>query len=266
MFKFKVVGFQALGCVVSVTVQENEYEEVDEDEEEEDDRDHKPFASLFSRLKPLSLESAAPSASHNTAPAPKRASNAESKAAKGGEKSAGGGGGGSTSNRKKKRPVAAADAIEPPAGPSKLAKVSVDDQEIIDKYMSVVKELEKMDPCSAEDAEFGQWAKDKVQAISDAKRDITSKKKSLKRRKDQDSERVNQVLDECFSALSKCLELVRKLSNGVPEGRQTYDLLMGMPHVNATTAVWMRALRAVAFDNLKLAQWHLFSLTRLTCA
>ena len=69
-----------------------------------------------------------------------------------------------------------------------------------------------------------------------------------------------------MTELTQMSELVRKLCAGNPEGRQLFELLTEMSSVSACKGVWLRAIRAVAFDNLKLMQWsEFFQETFLLC-
>ena len=134
---------------------------------------------------------------------------------------------------------------------------SADDQETINKYLGIVRGFQTMAVDAVDEAAFVQWTKDQLASLGEAKRDIAVKKKSLKRRKDN-TEHLVQALDSCTEKITQYSDVIRKLSAGNAEGRQLFDSLTALSEVQFSRTIWLRAVRAAAFDCLKVAQWQEF--------
>ncbi|CAE7517741.1 unnamed protein product [Symbiodinium sp. CCMP2592] len=136
------------------------------------------------------------------------------------------------------------------------------DSELIEKFQAMFADCILLTGVTSSDEQaFGQWSREKLKTIQDARSQMYTKKKSLKRRSSQMSEDVGSALDEFMNNLSRVADLVKKISVGCPEGRHVYEALSSLCeelHVEVSPAVWMRALRAMAFDNLKTKAWKEF--------
>ncbi|CAE7826717.1 secG, partial [Symbiodinium sp. KB8] len=136
------------------------------------------------------------------------------------------------------------------------------DTELTDKFQRMFDScLLLNDVASSDEAAFAQWGKDKLKVIQDVRGQMYSKKKSLKRRSSQMSDDLGDLLEDLMNKLSQVSDLVKKISAGCPEGRHVYEGLSKLCDeidVTASPPVWMRALRAMAFDNLKTKNWKEF--------
>ena len=229
------------------------------DDDEEEDEAFQPFADLFGRLKSASAK-------------PKAAAGGKAQTASGGKaQPASGGkahtasGGKAKGQARNKRTDPETDAAALTPAPVKSLRttaeksdMSRDDAEVLEKFSKLVKEFFVLKVGAAEDdASFTEWSKDKLQAMSSLKTQISNKKKSSNRRSNKDSN-LSGELDTLLSDLSKIIDLVRKLSAGTSEGRALYDVIVEFQDLQVCPTIWKRVMRAVAFDALKLAQWDAF--------
>ena len=219
-----------------------------QESDDEDDGDVQPFASLFGRLKPM-----------NPTPRTSAAPKAKSKAKASAKHQAG---------RNKRNGAGNASEVQPEAD-TKKARVTLelagDDAEVTKKFEEQLETCRSLQVPSHDEAVFSKWGKEKMQSLSEVRNQIYQKKKSLKRRK-EGSDDLGSVLEDMMNEISKISDLVKKLCTGNPEGRQLYQMLESMPDVSASSAVWLRAVRAIAFDDLKLLKWHeFFSDTYILC-
>ena len=132
-----------------------------------------------------------------------------------------------------------------------------DDQDVVDKYQLKLDDCKVLEAASHDEAMFAQWTKDKLATLQELKQQIYVKKKSLKRRK-EDTSLLSSALDGLTTDITNLCDLLKKLSAGTTEGRQLVEMLEGMPDVKAGPAIWMRAIRALAFANLKVMEWQSF--------
>ena len=140
-----------------------------------------------------------------------------------------------------------------------------DDLEVTQKFEQFLESCRVLEVPTPDEAEFSKWGKEKIQSLSDARGQIYAKKKSLKRRKDVPDD-LSENLEAFMQEISGISDLVRKLCAGNVEGRHLYDMLTAKPEITASQAVWLRAIRAIAFENLKLLQWReLFEETYTLC-
>ena len=142
-------------------------------------------------------------------------------------------------------------------GPRSSSMVT-DDDEVDAKFREAVDKFLEMKPETDDDAGFTAWCKSRVTSMSELKTQISNKKKSLKRRSTKTDTDLGSRLDIHLEVLNKLMDFVRKLSVGHSEGQQLYTGLVEMPDLEVNTIIWKRALRAVAFETLKLAQWGNF--------
>lgn len=90
---------------------------------------------------------------------------------------------------------------------------------------------------------------------------MQAKKKSLGRRKTGDTDGLNTSLEHLIQQASLTLEFLKKMSNGVAEGRQLYDRLVEMAdNISLTASIspafWERALKAVGFEDAGMKIWQ----------
>ncbi|CAE7806511.1 unnamed protein product, partial [Symbiodinium necroappetens] len=228
-----------------------------------DDDAFQPFAALFGRLKPIASQAA-----KKVAPAAKATQKAISNpsckaAAKAGKKRAVHTDASESGRTQPRRPCGEVHDVGVGAGAG--ASMPSDDQEVIDKYQLRLDELKVLDAASHDEAAFAKWTKEKLASLQELKQQIYVKKKSLKRRKD-DSQQLSSALDGLMTDLTNVCDLLKKLSAGTTEGRQLVEMLEGMPDALAGPAIWMRAIRALAFANLKVMEWQsFFSDTYMLC-
>ena len=151
--------------------------------------------------------------------------------------------------------------------PRVLNELQGDDLEVVNRFAQQLDSCRLLEVLSHDEAEFSKWGKEKIQSLADVRGQIyQKKKKSLKRRKDAGSDDLSENLEAFMQEISGISDLVKKLCAGNAEGRQLYDMLTAMPDITASQAVWLRAVRAMAFDNLKLLQWReLFEETYMLC-
>ena len=162
-------------------------------------------------------------------------------------------------------------AAESEAGPSANKGIRVggglggpvdmtqEDAEAADKFKDAIAKFYDLNASSADDdAAFGRWAKDTIQATQDLRTQINNRKKSLKRRATNKDSSLGPALDEFSVELTSLMDFIRKLANGNPEGSQLYSVLQNMPHIEVCKTIWKRVVRASAFEYLKLAQWDDF--------
>ncbi|CAE7753076.1 unnamed protein product [Symbiodinium necroappetens] len=234
---------------------------VDNDDEDggSDDETFQPFAALFGRLKTV----------HQAAKKATTIPKAAGKAAASSTPSC-------KAKPSKKRAGQPSDAFEsigraPRGGGAgdlpHAAHVDItpDDQDVVDKYQTRLDDMKVLEAASHDEAAFTQWAKDKVASLQELKQQIYTKKKSLKRRKENTSE-LASALDGLTADCNKLNDLLKKLSAGTSEGRQLVEMIEGMPDVTPGPAIWMRAIRALAFANLKVMEWQsFFTETYLLC-
>ncbi|CAE7833830.1 unnamed protein product [Symbiodinium sp. CCMP2592] len=159
-------------------------------------------------------------------------------------------------------PKATRTAAEPKTRPGPGQRpdaLSRDDEDNLAKFTEQVNGFLELQAVDAEDdAAFTSWSKDKLQAMTLLKIQISNKKKSLNRRSNKDNTNLIPELDELVVKLNTIIDFVRKLSAGTVEGRRLYDAMGEIHELNVCTTIWKRILRAVAFDALKLAQWDSF--------
>ena len=192
---------------------------------------YQPFASLFARLKPINAQ---PKAKQAAQPKPKSKARAATNKASSRESTA-----------KQPRVVVDPDTMQS------------DDKEIVNKFSPLVIQLKVLDPPSHDEAGFTKWSKERVQALQDLRNQIYTKYKSLKRRKDTSVE-LTSSLEATLDDLASLSELLRKLAAGNPEGKHMYEKLEQMDDVQACPAIWLRAVRAAAFEDLKFMHFQQF--------
>ena len=85
---------------------------------------------------------------------------------------------------------------------------------------------------------------------------LQAKRKSLNRRKTECDDLVSS-LDHLVAQVGIMSDFLKKMSTGVSEGRQVYDMLIEMvgadregAKIHVSDAIWQRALKAVAFEDI----------------
>ena len=85
---------------------------------------------------------------------------------------------------------------------------------------------------------------------------LQAKRKSLNRRKSECDDLVSS-LDHLIAQVNITHDFLKKMSTGVSEGRQVYDMLIEMvgteredAKIKVSAAIWQRALKAVAFEDI----------------
>ena len=210
-----------------------------------------PFANLFSRLKPT------PCSARSGGSRP--SANVKARTTGGGSVS------GALPVKSKAREAKAAKAKAKAAAEPGLngnaraggdtAGMSPDDADMINMFMEKISSFQTMSVSSSEESVFAQWSKEIISSMSETKRDIAAKKKSLKRRKDESVTEVCNALESCSDKLGGYIDVVKKLANANVEGKLVYDAMVAMSDINFDQNIWMRAVRASAFDTLKVARW-----------
>ena len=211
--------------------------------DDDDDDEAQPFADLFSRLKPVCQGQQQGKKASAT---PKAKVKAASKAAS------------SARNKRNGGTTSTAGQTDPDLKKQRVAReLHGDDLEVTRKFEDQLEVCRCLDVTSTDEVEFARWSKEKIAALTETRSQIYEKKKSLKRRKDTPDD-LGETLEMFMAEISQITELVKKLASGTSEGRHLYELLASMSDVTASQAVWMRTIRAIAFENLKLLQWSEF--------
>ena len=161
-----------------------------------------------------------------------------------------------TSKARATRASGQGDDVEPSASANlkRGVEMSADDAEVISKFHETISRFQKMSAPSSEETVFIQWTKETVAAIQEAKKEVATKKKSLKRRKD-DTSQLCKALEEISDTLAGYIDVIKKLVNANVEGQQLYDTMVAAEDLQFDQNIWMRAVRAAAFDVLKVARW-----------
>lgn len=107
-----------------------------------------------------------------------------------------------------------------------------------------------------DDASFTEWVKDRLAKISELRKNVQDKKKSLKRRKTGQTEEINSCLQNTLDNLSTLTEFLKSfLSSSSSGGRAIEETLEGFlnetdeVYVSSSLGLWERVLRAIAFED-----------------
>lgn len=107
-----------------------------------------------------------------------------------------------------------------------------------------------------DDASFTEWVKDRLAEISELRKNVQDKKKSLKRRKTGQTEEINSCLQNTLDNLSTLTEFLKSfLSSSSSGGRAIEETLEGFlnetdeVYVSSSLGLWERVLRAIAFED-----------------
>ena len=244
------------------------FEDDDAQDDESDDDNARPFADLFSRLRAAGPSKAKPGRSAQPAqakPKAKAASKSRATNTKRGIGATGSDFGGQAPLPKSSRRQASVDGGGGVGGlEASTQSMSADDKAADSRFQALVEEFYTLEANTDDEAAFGRWAAEKIQAMQELRTQIANKKKTLKRRSGGNGGDSGFALAPCLerhtACLNKMIDFVRKLSAGHTEGKLLYGMLTDQQDVSVTVcqSIWKRAIRAVAFDALKLTQWTSF--------
>ena len=160
------------------------------------------------------------------------------------------------------------DNMPPPAVPNKRPRNrltldqgiaptgsgTTEDTTLIESYKLQLESLMRLDVEKSEDSVFMPWSKGRAKTLTELKQAISSKKKSLGRRKG-DSTFVVAELDKIIGEIASFIDVLKMLEKGFADGMNLYQSLkdivpiVGGAESYISNAIWERGLRAVAFED-----------------
>lgn len=144
-----------------------------------------------------------------------------------------------------------ADEFQAPSG------FGPEDSKMLSNYYDLIREVGNLDvKPGTDDGDFNQWAKGHVSKISELRRSILGKKKSLNRRKSSDVDEIVETLTGYQERLGELSEFVKCWVGATAlTGRQIEEMAQKLIDSGVATlsaGVWERVLKAVAFEDGQL--------------
>lgn len=241
--------------------------------------DPRPFASIMSRLgAPSAVPKKAPKAAPKPVPdANKKVASAEAKddkrpkLPKATRKATATETGGTKRTRTKEPETEKLSVKAEPADPTSpkssrmpaTGTMSPEDVEIVSGFQDQLDVLARLDVASGvDDASFNSWTKTHLSKLSELKGTISTKKKSLGRRKTGDTQEVVDCLQAIIVQITDVFDFLRMFNssstNGGREVIETLVKLVDAENVYPSPGLWERALKVEAMEDLKVAQFDGF--------